>query len=84
MSIKRTHLNKNSYADRDDFGRDLHAGGGPGLGDLDNLQGSGPHFELLRAIWGTSKAAFEEAANAEAEAEQRRRPHIFVTKRTRY
>ncbi len=84
MSIRRTNLNKNSYLDRDDFARDLRVGGGPDLGDLDNLRGSGPEFELLRAIYGGSLAEFEEAVKAEAEAEQRRRPHIFVTKRTRY
>jgi hypothetical protein len=81
----RTNLRRASYLDQDNFARDLHAGGGPGLGDLDCLPaGPGYHSELLRAIWGTSSADFEASVAHELAQAQRMRPRIFVEKwRTR-
>lgn len=82
---RRTDLRRGGYLDQDDFARDLHAGGGPDLGDLDSLPaGPGFHSELLRAIWGVSSADFEASAAHELAQKQRERPHIFVRKwRTR-
>ena len=82
---RNTNLVRGRYLDQDNFARDLHAGGGPGLGDLDSLPaGPGFHSELLRAIWGTSSADFEASVAHEVAEAQRTRPHIFVEKwRTR-
>jgi hypothetical protein len=78
---QRTNLVRSSYLDGDDFARDLHAGGGPGLGDLDSLPaGTGFYSKLLRAIWGNSTAEFDEAVKYELTREQQRRPHVFVRK----
>ena len=80
-SKRHTNLVRSSYLDQDDFARDLHAGGGPDLGDLDSLPvGTGFHSKLLRAIWGNSTADFEEAVKYELTLEQQRRPHVFVRK----
>jgi hypothetical protein len=80
-SKRRTNLVRSSYLDGDDFARDLHAGGGPGLGDLDSLPaGTGFYSKLLRAIWGNSTAEFDEAVKYELTLEQQRRPHVFVRK----
>jgi hypothetical protein len=84
-SNRRTNLKKSDYLDQDNFARDLHAGGGPDLGDLDSLPaGPGFHSELLRAIWGTSSADFEASVAHEQAQEQLGRRHVFVQKmRTR-
>lgn len=81
MTKRRTKLLRSQYIDNDDFARDLHAGGGPGRGDLDSLGGAGPNAELLRAIWGGSEADFAKAVEYEHNLEQIRRPHVFVRKR---
>ena len=64
-SNRRTNLDRSSYLDRDDFARDLHAGGGPDLGDTQFPRPPAPVFcsQLLRAIWGDSTAEFDEAVN---------------------
>jgi hypothetical protein len=77
--LRRTQLDRASYHDPDAFARDLHAGGGPDLGDLDHLPGGpGFHGQLLRAIWGGSRAEFDAAIEHEHAFEQRERPHVFV------
>jgi hypothetical protein len=49
---RRTNLVRSSYLDQDDFARDLHAGGGPDLEDLDSLPaGTGFYSKLLRGFF---------------------------------
>lgn len=78
---RRTQLNGASFQDADAFARDLHAGGGPDLGDLDHLPGGpGFHGQLLRAIWGNTAAEFADIVTSEQLRKQRERPHVFVRK----
>jgi hypothetical protein len=78
---RRTQLDRSSYNDPEAFARDLHAGGGPDLGDLDHLPGGpGFHAQLLRSIWGNSAAEFADIVTSEQLREQRERPHVFVRK----
>ncbi len=85
MRNRRTNLSRASYIDPNDYARDLLRSGGPDLGDLDSLGGTGGYCELLRAIWGASRTEFDTAIAYEQDLEQRRRRHIFVRKiQTRY
>ncbi len=73
-------LSKKSYGNSEDYARDLLAGGGPGLPDLDNVSGVGEHVARLHAIYGSSEEQFAEACQRAIEAEGRKRRHIFVRK----
>ncbi|GAA3843271.1 hypothetical protein AFIC_003099 [[Pseudomonas] carboxydohydrogena] len=72
---------RGEYADKDDLALALCKAGGPALEDLNDLPrlGDGYSAQVMRAVWGDDEEDYERAVMYEAEQEQKRRQHVFLS-----